>query len=134
MNQVFVDTSAILPVLDKDAAKHVAARQLWNRLIMDDDVLLVSTNYVLLESFALLQNRLGMQAVIALHDDILPSLIIEWIDSSIHQRGIAAMLVANRRQLSLVDCVSFETCWRRGIDLVLAFDRHFVEQGFTLLD
>lgn len=133
MSQIFVDTSAILPVLDRDAAKHPAVSQIWNQLLMDDNVLLVSTNYVLLESFTLLQNRWGMQAVTTFHDDILPVMEIEWVNESLHERGISAMLIANRRKLSLVDCVSFEICWRRGIDVVLAIDQHFVEQGFTCL-
>lgn len=32
-----------------------------------------------------------------------------------------------------VDCISFETARRLGINNVFAFDQHFVEQGFTYL-
>ena len=32
-----------------------------------------------------------------------------------------------------VDCISFETARRLGINTVFAFDQHFVEQGFTCL-
>ena len=37
------------------------------------------------------------------------------------------------RQLSLVDCTSFVVMRQIGIDDVFAFDRHFAEQGFTVL-
>lgn len=60
-------------------------------------------------------------------------LYVEWIDESLHQTEIAALLTANRRQLSLVDCISFETARRLGVNTVFAFDQHFTEQGFTCL-
>ncbi len=41
------------------------------------------------------------------------------------------MLAANRRQLSLVDCVSFAAMRELGIEHYFAFDQHFDEQGFT---
>jgi predicted nucleic acid-binding protein len=82
---------------------------------------------------ALIQNRLGMAAVKAFEDNIVPLLRIEWVDESLHRAGVAAMLTANRRQLSLVDCLSFETVRRLNIDTVFTFDQHFAEQGFTCL-
>jgi len=39
-------------------------------------------------------------------------------------------LTAARRQLSLVDCISFEVMRRRGIKTAFTFDDHFAEQGF----
>ena len=52
------------------------------------------------------------------------------VDRDLHQDGIAAVLTANRRQLSLVDCISFEVCRQRSIDRIFTFDPHFWEQGF----
>lgn len=43
------------------------------------------------------------------------------------------MLVAGRRDLSLVDCSSFVTMRRLGIKKAFALDEHFREQGFELL-
>jgi len=62
-----------------------------------------------------------------------PLLHIEWVDETLHQAGVVALLTANRRQLSLVDCISFETMRRLGLDTAFAFDQHFVEQGFRCL-
>ena len=47
--------------------------------------------------------------------------------------GMAAVLSAGRRRLSLVDCVSFDVMTRLGIDVCFAFDAHFREQGFRCI-
>jgi predicted nucleic acid-binding protein len=38
------------------------------------------------------------------------------------------------RHLSLVDAVSFVVMCERRLDEVFAFDRHFADEGFTLLN
>ena len=93
----------------------------------------MTSNYILLETLALLQNRLGMEATRAFHDDLLPLINIEFVSSGAHRSGVAALLSASRRDLSLVDCVSFEVMRTSGINTVFAFDKHFKEQGFTLI-
>ena len=50
--KVFVDTSALLAVLDADEKRHKQAASAWKRLL-EEDARLVTTNYVLVESFAL---------------------------------------------------------------------------------
>jgi predicted nucleic acid-binding protein len=44
----------------------------------------------------------------------------------------SALLAANRRLLSLVDCTSFQTMRLRGISRVFTFDHHFKEYGFEV--
>ena len=41
--------------------------------------------------------------------------------------AVAALLAANCRQLSLVDCTSFQAMRQLGIATVFTFDAHFVE-------
>jgi predicted nucleic acid-binding protein len=130
--KVFVDTSAFLAVLDRDEQNHTLAKQIWSDLIREETTL-ICTNYVLVETLALIQRRFGMRLVHALQENAVPLLHIEWIGEPLHQAGVAVLLTANRRQLSLVDCISFETMRRLGINRVFAFDQHFVEQGFTCL-
>jgi predicted nucleic acid-binding protein len=74
---------------------------------------------------------LGLEAVRTLQEDIVPLLRIEWIDAQSHASGVAALLIAARRQLSLVDCASFDAMRRLGITTAFTFDRHFLEQGFN---
>ena len=127
--RVFVDTSAFLAVLDADDRNHRRARAKWEELITSG-ALFFSSNYCLVETFALAQHRLGMEAVRAFNDEVLPLINIEWADEIIHNAGVSALNVASRRRLSLVDCVSFEVMRRLGIKTVFVFDQHFKEQGF----
>ena len=132
MTMIFIDTSALLAILDADDNNHGSARQEWEHLILGGERL-VCTNYNLVETFALVQRRLGMDAVRKLEEDVLPMLVIDWIDAESHAISVAALLIAGRRRLSLVDCASFETMRRLGLDTAFAFDRHFSEQGFHTL-
>jgi predicted nucleic acid-binding protein len=129
---VFVDTSALLAVLDADEANHQAAAVQWRTLMGADDGL-VTTNYVLVETVALIQRRLGIDAVRVFDRDVAPVLEVIWIDEARHRTAMAALVTAGRRDLSLVDCVSFESMRRSGVTRAFALDRHFDEQGFELL-
>ena len=130
---IFMDTSAFLAVLDADDTEHERAKVIWKHLIMTDE-LIICSNYVLIETFAIVQRRLGMDALRAFQEDVYPLLNIEWIDESGHRVGVAAVLAASRRKLSLVDCVSFEVMRRLGVNRVFCFDSHFEEQGFKIID
>jgi len=88
---------------------------------------------VLVETTALAQRRLGLEAVRALRDDLVPVLRVAWVDEDLHATALTALVAAGRRSVSLVDHVSFELMRRRGVRRALALDRHFAEQGFELL-
>ncbi|MFV1957919.1 MAG: type II toxin-antitoxin system VapC family toxin, partial [Planctomycetota bacterium] len=70
---VFADTSALLAVLDADDRHHARARSVWTRLL-DAKERLVTGNYVLVETHALVRTRLGFPALRALVEDVLPVL------------------------------------------------------------
>jgi predicted nucleic acid-binding protein len=128
----FVDTSALLAVLDADDAQHARASRVWSDLVGSDEDLL-TTSYVLVETFALVQARLGLGATRLLNDDVVPILRVTWVDEGLHRAAMTALLTAQRRELSLVDCVSFEAMRRLGAERAFAFDRHFRHQGFALI-
>jgi predicted nucleic acid-binding protein len=130
--RTFVDTSAFLAILSSDDKNHHQAAQTWIDLVTRETQLICS-NYVLVETFALTQRRLGIQAVRTLEEDILPVVNVEWVDEERHKASASALLTAGQRQLSLVDCVSFEIMHKLGINTVFAFDRHFEEQGFGMI-
>jgi len=130
---VFADTSALYALLDRDDQNHASAAEVWQDLIARE-ASVVCTNYVLVEVFALVQHRLGIAAVRTLEEDIVPMLDVQWMTETGHQAGLAALLTAAGRRLSLVDCVSFETMRDMGIRVAFAFDRHFADQGFALLE
>jgi predicted nucleic acid-binding protein len=126
---IFVDTAAFLAVLNANDQFHLVARNAWDEILSTDSTLF-SSNYVILETTALLQHRFGIEAVRLFESDILPIVEIAWVDKALHKQGMSALLVANRRNLSLVDCTSFEIMRQAGLDEVFTFDPHFREQGF----
>ncbi len=131
--KVYCDTSGLYALLDADTNEHPQAVTIWERLRAERHDL-VCANYVLVECLALIQRRLGLPAVQDFQAAIVPLLEIEWIDAAAHERIVQALLTAHSRQLSLVDCASFDVMRRRGIKAAFAFDRHFGEQGFDALD
>ena len=104
------------------------ARASWTRLL-GGIATLVTHNYVLVETAALLQHRLGLPAARAFHEDVVPLLRIDWVSEQRHKAGMEAVLAAARKRLSLVDCVSFQTMRDLGIRTAFCFDDHFREQG-----
>jgi uncharacterized protein len=126
---VFVDTSALLAVLDRSDERHVEAKRAWEELLSGSNTLFCH-NYVLVETSAVLARRLGMEAVRVFERDIRPVLRLVWITRELHEAGVGVQLTAGRRALSLVDCVSFEVMRRMGLRAAFAFDPHFREFGY----
>ena len=129
---IYVDTSAFLSVLDADDGFHAAATETWKDLLNSEATLLV-TNYILLETVSLVQHRLGVRAARSFHEDIVPLLQVVWLDETAHNAGIAHMLAAGRRHLSLVDCASFHVMRRLGLRTAFTLDRHFAREGFQCI-
>ena len=128
---IFIDTSAVYALLDANDKNHERAGVAWLHWLDQRDSF-VSSSYVLLESISLLQRRLGMNAVRQFHEELMPVVQVQWITADLHAVAVSAFLAAGRRDLSLVDCTSFELIRRLGLRTVFAFDRHFAEQGFAL--
>ena len=126
---VFVDTSAFYALLDADDANHGPSALTWREMMASDENV-VTTNYVLVETLALLQSMLGPRAVREFQEDIVPVLHVEFVTPELHRLGIAALLAASRRGLSLVDWVSFEVMRESGMKSAFTFDGHFREYGF----
>ena len=130
--RIFIDTSAFYSLLDRDDENHRRAKSAWTDLLNNENSL-VTSNYVLVETFALLQHRLGMEAVRGFQNDVLPLVNIEFVISEIHRSAVSALLSVSRRNLSLVDCLSFEMMRTLEIKTAFVFDPHFKEQGFDIL-
>ena len=126
----FVDTSALYALIDRDDRFHVEAATIWRRSL-ENGALLATSNYVIVESSALVQSRLGIAALRTLTLDVLPNVESIWVGPEEHGAAVAACLTAGRRGLSLVDCTSFEIMRRSGLRQVFAFDPDFDAAGFT---
>ena len=130
--KLMVDTSAFYALMDRSDKHHETAARLWVSL-MKENCSIITTNYVVLETLALLQGRLGFDAAKIWYSDILGVVDVRWTDESTHSRAFELWLSLGRRKLSLVDCVSFVILRQHKLETVFGFDKHFSEQGFQLL-
>lgn len=131
--RVFVDTSALYAVLDRDDRHHEEAVAIWGRLV-EEARPLTTHSYVLVEAFALMQRRLGPVAAKALQNDVLPLLDVIWVDEELHRAATEALLASASRTVSLVDWASFAAMRDRDLRVAFAFDNDFAAQGFDTLD
>lgn len=132
MNAVFVDTSAFLALLIANDEAHESAKAVFATL-QTRRARLVTTSYVLVETYALLGRRLGTAAVRAFREDFAPLLEVVWVDRELHEAALDELLERAARTLSLVDATSFVVMRRRRIEEAFVFDRHFTQAGFTLV-
>lgn len=131
MKTVFVDTSGLYAALDETDHFHQTARLLLQQAVTERWTLR-TTNYVVHETWALVQARLGWEAVDVLWDDLLPLCQIEFIDPALHAAAVERCRQARQRNLSLTDCVSFEYMKRQGLTEAIADDAHFVRERIAL--
>ncbi|MGH2357022.1 MAG: type II toxin-antitoxin system VapC family toxin [Candidatus Limnocylindria bacterium] len=128
---MLVDTSALHALLDRRDPEHEQARQTFQDLVKTHALL--THNYMVLEAIALTQRRLGMSAVRALSEGILPVIEHHWVRPGLHERAMAALLAAERSSISLVDWTSFELMRELNVRTAFAFDADFRAHGFELV-
>ena len=118
-----VDTSGFYAALDADDPHHVEVLERFRRAEADGWHLLAH-NYVVHETWALIQARLGWQAVDQWARVLLPRCEIVWVDEALHALGAARCRQARERRLSLTDCVSLELIFRENLREVIGYDEH----------
>jgi predicted nucleic acid-binding protein len=129
---IFVDTSALYSLSCAEDRNYFQAIKIWEDLVKEETDL-VTNNYIVVECISLFQNRFGIDEMRTFQTKLVPSLNMDWIGEEQHAAAIQTILTANRRNLSLVDCASFETMRRLGIETVFTFDEHFRDQGFKVI-
>ena len=131
MTKVFVDTSGFYAILDGTDAFHETALECFRRVAAESREL-ITTNYVLHETWAVIQARLGWAAVDAWLDRLVVHCSTVWVDEALHALGEARCRQARERRLSLTDCVTIEVMRRSGVSEVIGDDEHLFREGFRL--
>ncbi len=127
---ILLDTSAIYALADSADRYHARAERLVTQLYQDGEQLVLHS-YVLAEAATLIQRRLGLQRALRfLHQS--HEFHLRWITETDHEAGVEILEQEGRRELSLVDCVSFAVMRSAGIDTAFAFDADFERAGFHL--
>ena len=129
---IYVDTSAFYALIDRSDDNYAKASALWPRLL-EDRITLLTSNYVVSETTALLQNRLGFEAARLFHQSIVDILEVHWIDKTIDQLAFELWLSLGRKLRSLVDCASFIIMRQDHVEKTFCFKPWFHEQGFEIL-
>lgn len=127
---IFLDTSAIYALADRGDPNHVQAREKFEAIVKSNVPLLLH-DYVLLESIALVQSRLGHAAAIRFAKESR-SFRIVWVDELLYDRAIRAWSRRTSGRVSLVDQVSFEVMRENDVHMALAFDQDFAREGFEV--
>lgn len=127
---IFLDTSAIYALADKADPNHITAYSRFEDVLKSGEIFIL-TNYILLESAALLQARLGLHSAILFLKDA-KSFEVEWVDLDLHEEAEKELERIGKRGISLVDCTSFIVMRRRGVQRAFAFDPDFKDQGFLI--
>ncbi len=128
----FVDTAAFYALVDDTDPNHGRAAGVLPQLSGAGEALLTH-EYVVVETTALIQRRLGLMSVRRFIDDLLPLVEVAWVDEVLHAEAREALLAAGRRTVSLVDWVSFLVMRRHGVRRAFTFDQDFAVEGFEVL-
>lgn len=132
--ELFVDTSAWYPIVDKSVAGAAGVRRaLHDRVRSGTRV--VTTNIVVAETHALLLRRAGRKVALEFARNVVraPNVVVT-SDADLEATAVADWLVRfDDQPFSLADAVSFAVMKQRGIRDALALDRHFRIAGFTVI-
>ena len=127
----FIDTSAIVALLDRRQDRHPQARAFIEQY---GDERLVTHVAVVIESTALIDRRLGVDATTQFLDRLLPTIAVFHGTEMTYERALATYRFGNgRRRPSLVDCLAFETMRELQIREAFTFDEDFERAGFKVV-
>jgi predicted nucleic acid-binding protein len=130
VTRVFIDTSAIVALLDRADPQHPAVRSAFAGL---SDAELVTHGYVVAESLAVVRRQFGVDGAIALLDDILPLVEIVAVEPDLHRRVQAQYRESLPSGISFVDRVSFAVISLDALDAAFATDADFHVAGVPLI-
>jgi uncharacterized protein len=132
MNPVFVDTGYLLALEIANDQHHQAAVQHWQRIVTTLPPL-VTTSYVFDEVVTFFNSRGHHAKAVQIGNDLLRSASLQLIhvDEGLFYEGWTYLQQHQDKDYSLTDCISFVAMQRLSISTALAFDRHFVQAGFT---
>lgn len=127
---IFLDTSAIYALANARDPNNSHALHLFHRANESGEAILTH-NYVLAEAAVLLQRRLGLINALRFLREA-EDFQIHWVGPEDHGHAVALLEERGRRELSLVDCMSFVVMRQHGVQEVLAFDPDFEREGFIV--
>ena len=131
MKRAFVDTSAWFAYVNRADREHQRIQDAFEAF----DGRLLTSNYVLDETVTLCLYRLGHRAAVTVGNTIRNSTSIDLVGVTPDDENNAWSLFESRgdQNYSFTDCTSFTLMRRLQVDLALALDEDFANEGFKVL-
>jgi predicted nucleic acid-binding protein len=132
MQRVFVDTSAFIALLDPRDDCHAQAVRIEQSLA-NQAAHLVTTNFVLDETYTGLRGKIQHSAILRFRDSVRQSrqLNVMRITETLEDQAWEIFARYGDKDFSFTDCTSFAVMQQLGITNAFAFDEHFEQFGFT---
>jgi len=127
---LFVDTGYVIALINTNDQYHQQAVELSQ---LYENIPLVTTDAILLEVGNALSRSYRHQALsIIEYFQTSPEITVVSLTADLFASAIRLYATYSDKTWGLVDCVSFAVMQARQISVALAFDRHFIQAGFTL--
>lgn len=131
---VLVDTSAFFALQNAGNVHEHRLVKTAAEQLEADSALLVTTDYILDETYSLLRLVLGHKVAVAFGREIQRGQIqIVQIDPTIQQAAWRIFERYGDKDFSFTDCTSFVVMERGRIPLAFTLDRHFQQYGLKTL-
>jgi uncharacterized protein len=127
---LFVDTSGVLALIDRDDLAH---EQVVAAFARGRDLPLVTHAYVVIETLAVARRRFGPAVASDIIDRVIPALEVAPVDAELHAIAVRDFRAAIETSVSVVDRVSFAFMRREGIGSAIALDADFQTAGFETI-
>lgn len=131
---ILIDTGAWYALADQQERHHGRASALFGRLTKGEFGRMLTSDYILDETYTLLRMRLGMEPVKRLRDLLArsSSLQVLRVSDNDFDRSAELMIAHPDKRWSLTDCSSFILMRELEISDAFAFDHNFAEAGFRV--
>src|SRR5436309_6162713 len=133
MRQLFMDTSAYFALADRRDENHEAAVRVIHQIIRER-IELLTTNYIVAETYTLLLTRIGYTTALQVIEGLYKSQTrIYRVREAEERKALNIIRTYTDKEFSLVDAISFATMERFHLTEAFAFDHHFAQYGLSLL-
>lgn len=129
---LFVDTGYVIALINQNDRYHQQALQLAEKY---EGASVVTTDAILLEIGNALSRIARNEATAILrHFQTAPEVTLVLLTPELMTAAMNLYAKYQDKNWGLVDCVSFVVMQERKFSVALAFDRHFLQAGFTLAE
>jgi len=135
-DQIFIDTSAWIMLLNKSELYHQEAVQVYREISRGK---LLTTNLIIGETYTWLRRKAGFSEAIRFYEIAarkaeLSQLALIYVDYLLERRAAQILRKYSDHELSFADAVSFALMEQMKVKKAFAYDRHFVTAGFKVVN